>query len=114
MFFSRIILPRSPSRSFFVMPISTSNVSASPIKEKPELMSQILYVLIFRLFHTPKKKSNGKFSILPERSHLKNRVGVKGERGVKSHTEITVVDANKFNPLYSKNTIKFPLIVHLH
>ena len=31
----------------------------------------------------------------------------------KKHTKITVIDANKLNPLYSKNTIKFSLIMHL-
>ena len=36
---SWIILPRSPSRSFFVMLISNSNVSAIPKKEKLQLMS---------------------------------------------------------------------------
>ena len=43
----------------------------------------------------------------------KKKVEGETERRVIRHTKIAVVNANKLNPLYCKNTIKFPLIMNL-
>lgn len=85
--------PRSPSKSFFVLEISTSNVSTTETNwQSVENHQPDKYCLKWIGFLFWDVNSN-----ITEMSH----------------TKVTVIDSNKLNSIYLQNAIHFPFIMHL-